>query len=80
MVLNEYMSRILSLIKAAGVLEAKQNLELINIISVPHLKKVDARKIIDAYSKILRGDEKVDSEQIKKERAALLKRLRGQSF
>lgn len=80
MVLNEYLVRIFALVDASRRLEAQQKLELINIVSVPHLKKADSRRIIDSYFKILSPEGKPDQETIKKERAALLKKLRGQGF
>jgi hypothetical protein len=77
MVLNEYVATFTGMLKSAQKLDAGEKLELINIISVPHLKGNGGKKVSDIYRNILNSDEEIDLEVIKKDRQLLLKRLRG---
>lgn len=77
MVLNEYLVRFFAMIKYAQRVDAQSKLELINIVSVPHLKRADSKKIIEVYRKIIENDDTFDKERIEKDRKALAKVLRG---
>jgi len=65
------------MLNAGKKIDAMNKIELINIVSVPHMKAGDGRKVADAYTKIINGEEKLSPEIIKRDREALLRKLRG---
>lgn len=75
MVLNEYASRIVEMVRAVKKLDASDRLEMISIVSFPNQTKVERQKTIDRYLKVLRGDRPADPESVKRDREALLKKL-----
>lgn len=65
------------MLEAGKKIDAMNKLELINIVSVPHMKGNVGRKVSDMYSKILMDEQKATPEVIKRDREALLRKLRS---
>lgn len=76
MVLNEYARRFFLFVKTASKIDAMERLKMINVVSMPHMKKADSDKMIRSLKRVL-DDEEATPEQIKLDRERLMRKLKG---
>lgn len=76
MVLNEYARHFFLFVKTASKIDAMERLKMINVVSMPHMKKADSDKIIRSLKRVL-DDEEATPEQIKLDRERLMRKLKG---
>lgn len=78
MVLNEYVARFFMFLHAANKIDAMERLKMINVISIPHIKKAEANKIIRDLRKVFEDRGGIATpEEIKRDRERLMRKLRG---
>lgn len=63
------------LLNEAIKIDADEKLQLISIVSVPHMKDVDRKAMIKQYKLISDRGERVSEEDIKRNRKLLLKKI-----
>jgi hypothetical protein len=74
-----YCSTFFELLHAAQRIDAAEKIQLLNILTVadPNTKRSERSKFIRQYQQIVDGPEEVTPEIIRRDRALLLKKLRG---